>query len=73
MDATKKKAWTLHRQLKPLFPNLSYGAVLYAIRKNLNQREAEDLIKKLATLAAKRRRNRRRKKRNDSPRQNPSD
>ena len=65
MDADKKKAWTLHKQLKPIFPTLSYCAVLYALRKNLKQKDTEELIRKLAVVASKRRKNRRRKKRND--------
>lgn len=73
MDDLKKKAWVLHKNLKPLFKHLSYGAVLCALRKGLPQKETEELIKKLATLARKRSRNRRRKKHDDKASPRPGD
>lgn len=73
MDDLKKKAWNLHKTLKPLFKHLSYGAVLYALRKGLPQKDTEELIKKLASVARKRNRNRRRKNQDDKTCARPCD
>ena len=79
MEDPKKVAWRLHKNLKPLYRHLSFCAVLYAVRKSqregMKQKDFEDMIRNLATLAKKRRKNRllKRKALNDKSRERPAD